>query len=90
MQDIPLSATDPAWASVAGLGAALAQFADRPALLCWGMGDFVFDHTCLRDFRRAWPQAEVHEYTDAGHYVLEDAADRIIPTVKEFLQRHPL
>jgi len=54
------------------------------------MGDFVFDHTCLRDFRRAWPQAEVHEYTDAGHYVLEDAADRIIPTVKEFLQRHPL
>lgn len=90
VQDIPLSAADPAWASVAGLGAALAQFADRPALLCWGMGDFVFDHTCLRDFRRAWPQAEVHEYTDAGHYVLEDAADRIIPTVKEFLQRHPL
>jgi len=35
VQDIPLSAADPAWASVAGLGAALAQFADRPALLCW-------------------------------------------------------
>ena len=31
------------------------------------------------------PQAEVHRCADAGHYVLEDAADRIVPIATRLL-----
>jgi hypothetical protein len=30
----------------------------------------------------------VKTFSDAGHYVLEDASDRIIPLVKDFLKYH--
>ena len=44
-------------------------------LICWGERDFVFDHHFLAEWRRRFPEAEVHRFPDAGHYVLEDAGD---------------
>ncbi len=38
----------------------------------------------------AFPAAEVHRFPDAGHYVLEDAGEEILPLVRDFLRRHPL
>ena len=31
------------------------------------------------------PEAGVVEYADAGHYLLEDAGDDLIPRIREFL-----
>ena len=90
VQDIPLSETDRGYDIVRATGEQLAQFADRPALIGWGLEDFVFDAKFLREFRRALPNAEVHEYADAGHYVLEDARDRLIPAIIVFLDRNPV
>jgi len=42
------------------------------------------------EWRRRFPDAEVHVFKDAGHYVLEDAAGRIIPLIKNFLKKNPL
>jgi pimeloyl-ACP methyl ester carboxylesterase len=90
VQDIPLSEADRGYDIVRDTGAKLPQFANRPALIGWGLKDFVFDAKFLREFRRALPNAEVHEYADAGHYVLEDARDRLIPAIVDFLDRHPV
>jgi haloalkane dehalogenase len=90
VQDIPLDAGDRAWGPVAEAGRRLHEFADRPALVCWGLRDFVFDRGFLDGFRERLPQAEVHAFEDAGHYVLEDAHERIVPLVLDFLARHPL
>jgi pimeloyl-ACP methyl ester carboxylesterase len=90
VQDIPLKPGDRAWDIVEEGGRRLREFADRPAILLWGMKDFVFDHHFLQGFRERLPQAEVHEFPDAGHYVLEDEAERIVPLVQEFLARHPV
>jgi len=90
VQDIPLSPGDRAWALVEAAGKALPQFADRPALLGWGLQDFVFDRHFLDVFRSALPQAEVHAWEDAGHYVLEDKGHELVPLIVEFLRRHPL
>lgn len=87
VQDIPLAPGDRGYELVAATGAALAQFADRPALICWGLRDFVFDHTFLRTWREHLPHAEVHAFDDAGHYVLEDAHERIVPLVRAFLEQ---
>jgi haloalkane dehalogenase len=53
------------------------------------MRDFVFDADYLDEWQRRFPQAEVHRFPDAGHYVLEDAPERLLHLVKDFLQRHP-
>ena len=87
VQDIPLQAGDKAWDIVEEGGRRLHEFADRPALIAWGMQDFVFDHHFLQGFRERLPNARVHEFPDAGHYVLEDEAERIVPLVQDFLAR---
>jgi pimeloyl-ACP methyl ester carboxylesterase len=90
VQDIPLAPGDKAWDLVEETGRRLAELADRPTLICWGMRDFVFDQHFLQGFRQRLPQAEVHEFPAAGHYVLEDEAEHIVPLVQDFLARHPV
>jgi haloalkane dehalogenase len=40
----------------------------------------------LLEWKKRFPDSIVKTFEDAGHYVLEDAADRIIPMVKTFLK----
>jgi len=90
VQDIPLSQRDAAWALVAEAGRRLPEFAtNRPAFIGWGLRDFVFDAQFLEGFTRALPRAEVHAFEDAGHYVLEDKHEVLVPAMREFLDRHP-
>ena len=56
-------------------------------LILWGEHDFVFDMDFLSHWRRRFPRAAISTFKDAGHYVLEDAGDRIVPMVKNFLTR---
>ena len=48
------------------------------------------EHDYTAAARRMWkeifPDPRVEYFEDAGHYVLEDAADRLIPMIREFLQ----
>jgi haloalkane dehalogenase len=87
MQDIPLREGDRAWPLVAESGRRLHEFADRPAFIGWGLRDFVFDRHCLAAFREALPAAQVHAFADAGHYVLEDKHEVLVPAIRAFLER---
>jgi haloalkane dehalogenase len=51
----------------------------------WGMKDFVFDEPFLREWQRRFPEAEVHRFPEAGHYVLEDESGTLIPRIQGFL-----
>jgi haloalkane dehalogenase len=90
MQDIPLRESDRAWPLVEQVGARLPEFTDRPVLIGWGLRDFVFDRHFLDGFRRALPRAEVRAFDDAGHYVLEDRHEVLVPAIRRFLDAHPL
>jgi haloalkane dehalogenase len=85
MQDIPLREGDPAWPLVAQAGRRLHEFSDRPAFIAWGLRDFVFDRHFLDGFVRALPAAQVHAFEDAGHYVLEDKHEALVPGIRAFL-----
>ena len=85
VQDIPLQPGDRAYETVAATGAFLPTLADRPALIFWGLRDFVFDKHFLDEFKRALPRATVYAYDDAAHYVLEDKWQETLPLVREFL-----
>lgn len=54
-------------------------------MLMWGMKDWCFRPDCLERFKQHWPRAVVHEVADAGHYVVEDAAEQVEQRVTEFL-----
>ena len=90
VQDIPLAPGDRAWDLVEEAGKRLASFADRPAYLGWGLQDFVFDHHFLKGFEDALPRAEKQVYEDAGHYVLEDKHELLVPRIRDFLDRNLL
>ncbi len=90
VQDIPLNASDPSYALVKDLDERLSDLARLPALVCWGEKDFVFDRDYLQEWQRRFPQAEIHCFPQAGHYVLEDAPEEIVGLVSDFLRRHPL
>jgi len=85
VQDIPLKEADPSFSIVRDVGEHLHQFNDRPVLICWGDRDFVFDDHFLRVWKSALPDAEVHQFPDCGHYVLEDAPVEIEQLVRGFL-----
>ncbi len=90
VQDIPLKPGDRGYELISEVDAKLELFAETPALICWGAKDFVFDDHFLAGWQERWPHAQVNRYEDAGHYVMEDAADRIVPAVEEFLAANPL
>ena len=90
MQDIPLHAGDRAMPLVQASAKALPGYADRPAFIGWGLRDFVFDRHFLDGFRKALPRAIVRDFEDAGHYVLEDKHEVLVPAIRRFLDAHPL
>lgn len=90
VQDIPLSTKDKGYDVLAQTTKDLPKLAHIPKLICWGEKDFVFDHHFLNEWKKQFPDAEVHPFPKGGHYILEDAKKDIIPLVEKFLQKNPI
>jgi haloalkane dehalogenase len=89
VRDIPFSRRHPTWRVLEKIESGLPGLAHMPSALVWGMRDWCFRPECLERFARHWPQAEIHRLEDCGHYVVEDAHERIVPIVRGFLAKHP-
>ena len=89
VQDIPLRQQDPSYALVKSVDTQLEVLAGKPMLICWGENDFVFDMDYLAEWRRRFPDAQVHTFAHAGHYVLEDEPHKVIQLIEHFLKRYP-
>jgi len=87
VQDIPLLPGDRSYELVSETATGIAAFRDLPMAIFWGERDFVFDRSFLAEWKRRFPHAEVHSYPDAGHYILEDMKDEVIPLIGSFLAR---
>lgn len=85
IQDIPVRPGDPGYEMGLLMESRLKLLRDKPVLLCWGMKDFIFCHKILDEWIRHFPNARVHRFEDAGHYILEDAGEEIVPIIKGFI-----
>lgn len=85
VRDIPLSPAHPSWAALVAVEEGLARLADHPMEIHWGGRDFCFDDSFLARWRVLFPRAAVNRIADAGHYVLEDAREEIVPRIRAFL-----
>lgn len=86
VEDIPLHARHPSYPTLVDIEAGLSGLRDRPMLLLWGDADWCFGPPFRREWQRRFPEAEVEVWPDVGHYVMEDAADRVIARVRPFLE----
>jgi haloalkane dehalogenase len=85
VRDIPLAPAHPSWGPLVAVEEGLAGLRDHPMEIHWGGRDFCFDDTFLARWRELFPRAAVNRIADAGHYVLEDAREEIIPRIRSFL-----
>ncbi|MDM8554422.1 alpha/beta fold hydrolase [Desulfococcaceae bacterium HSG7] len=90
VRDIPMKPEDPSYALVRATDSGLSNLSHLPMLICWGLQDFVFDLAYLNEWRRRFPQAHVHAFADAGHYILEDKPREILFLIKNFLKNNPV
>jgi cis-3-alkyl-4-acyloxetan-2-one decarboxylase len=90
VEDIPMSPRHPSYATLLGIEQGLPRLAARPWLFFWGMRDWCFTPYYLDRFLEFFPRAQVHRLPDAGHYVVEDAHEQIVPLIANFLDDHPL
>jgi pimeloyl-ACP methyl ester carboxylesterase len=56
-----------------------------PALILWGMKDPAFRPYQLARWRQVLPSARVAEFENAGHWPHEEAPDRVILEMRDFL-----
>ncbi len=89
VEDIPMAPGHPSWDTLCAVEAGLAQFKDRPMLIGWGDKDWCFNHPFRQEWERRFPDAQVHRFADAGHYVLEDAKAALLPIVRAFATASP-
>ena len=90
VEDIPLKPDDPSYETVNTVQNELHHLENVPMLICWGMKDFVFTKAYLDEWRHRFPDAKVHTFEDAGHYVLEDEAETLIDLISEFMLKDKL
>ena len=87
VQDIPLKPGDRNYELICSVAEGIQQFANRPMLICWGELDFVFDRHFLAEWQHRFPDAELHSYPRAGHYILEDMQEEVVPIIAKFVER---
>ena len=66
-----------------------ATFADKPALLLWGFRDIAFREKELDRWRSALSDARVLTFEDCGHFLAEEAPERILPALRDFMSEPP-
>jgi haloalkane dehalogenase len=84
VQDIPMRPAHPTWTVVDGIDRELATLRAKPMQILWGGKDWCFDDYFLAGWLRRFPEAQAMRFDDAGHYVLEDANEKIAPRVIRF------
>ncbi len=90
VQDIPLQPGDRNYDLICSVSDGINQFSSLPMLICWGEQDFVFDRHFLAEWQSRFPHAELHSYPHAGHYILEDRQDVVIPLISAFMDQTSL
>ncbi|MDR3109960.1 MAG: alpha/beta fold hydrolase [Planctomycetaceae bacterium] len=88
VQDIPMNEKHQSYGTLLAIEENLRLFRNHPICLIWGMLDWCFTSDYIKRFLQFYPEAEVHRFSDAGHYVVEEAAERIVPIIEEFFSKN--
>ena len=85
VEDIPMAPSHPSWGTLTAIDAALPTLRDRPMRILWGEKDWCFSPLFREEWQKRFPDAVVDRYEDVGHYVNEDAPERVVPAVRAWM-----
>ena len=60
---------------------------EKSKVIIWGLQDPVFPKMILDWWLQAYPGTEVHKLPEASHFLQEDAPDKIIRIIQEFISK---
>lgn len=85
--DIPTGPDHPSWETLVDIETRLHRLASKPKLFIWGEKDWVFTPAFLEAWLERFPGTEARRLPGVGHLVLEDAHERVVPWIAEFMAR---
>jgi len=87
LREIPTGPSDPVSHFWGELEDGLERhFRDKPVGIAWGMKDAAFTPAVLEElWLGTFPHAVVTRVPDAGHFVQEDAYERVVPALLDHL-----
>lgn len=85
VQDVPMSPEHISYAVLLDIENKLHSLKNKPMLSIFGAKDFCFTLEFMKKWKSFFPNADYRSISDAGHYVLEDAHELIIPWIQKFL-----
>ena len=59
-------------------------FTSKSVLIFWGLKDIAFRRKELERWTSELADAEVHEFEDCGHFLAEEAPERMLPALRAF------
>jgi len=85
-REIPSGAQGRVSDFLAGVEEGLSAFSTKRVFIAWAMKDIAFTPDMLESlWLKTFPHAQVLKLEDAGHYLQEDAHEKIVPALLEFL-----
>ncbi|MGQ9721038.1 MAG: alpha/beta fold hydrolase [Candidatus Jordarchaeum sp.] len=88
-RDIPVGKNHPSANTMQSIINKLNILNDKPKIIIWGLQDPVFPKKTVELWRKVYPGTEVHELPEASHFLQEDAPDKIVKFIQEFLRKNP-
>lgn len=64
-----------------------AAFADKPALIVWGLRDIAFRKKELDRWKSELSDIEVHEFENCGHFLAEESPEELVKALRAFMDR---
>jgi haloalkane dehalogenase len=88
-RDIPVGENHPSANTMRSIRNKLNLLNDKAKIIIWGMQDQIFPKRVLDWWKKVYPNAESHELYEAGHFLQEDAPEKIIAIITDFLRKNP-
>jgi len=85
VQDIPRGLGAPNDAALAKIESALPLLRDHPVKIIWGGADFCFSRHYFERWKGLLPNAGEDYLPEAGHYLLEDAREAVVPAIERHI-----
>ena len=90
VEDFPTVPESDSAQRIMEIEAGLWMFRSTPALILWGMKDWLYTPRQLKWWRRYLPGAEVHCLDRAGRYIQEDAPEELYRYIRDFFNKHQI
>lgn len=88
-RDIPIGDDHSSADTMRSIQKKLGLLSDKAKIIIWGTQDPIFPKRMLDWWKKVCPGTESHELPEAGHFLQEDAPEKIVAIITDFLRKNP-